>query len=154
MEKKRLTLAATALLATLATQAEDYGCLALRQTGGTVTTLTANGLHITFADGNLVATQGGQTTTLPLADLTAMYFTTDDATGISAPSTAKGTLTVDGGTVKVTAAQGTRLTLHTLGGTALASLTATGGEQTLGANLQEGVYIVGINGHASKIIVK
>ena len=50
----------------------------LNFTSGTSTTqLNANGVKITFADGNLVATVDGATTTLPLSGLSNMYFTND-----------------------------------------------------------------------------
>lgn len=155
MKKKGLLLATATLAAALTAQADGYGYFALRQTGGDVTTLAASGLRITFADGNLIATQGGQTTTLALSGLDAMYFTAADAAGISGLSTSQASLTVSGGTVKVAARQGAQVSLYALGGTRVASLTATGsGEQPLAEGLQKGVYILNVDGKATKFIVK
>lgn len=156
MKHPRQLLASAALMAAATAGAADYGYLAVRQADGTVTTLAADGLRITFADGKLVATQGGQTSTLSLASLDAMYFTTEGATtSITAISSASSSLTVAAGSVRVAAEQGAQVALYALNGVRVASLTASGqGEETLAEGLQKGVYIVNIGGQATKIVVK
>lgn len=155
MKKKTSALAFATLATALSAHADGYGYLALRQSGGDVTTLAASGLRITFADGNLVATQGGQTATLPLSGLDAMYFTATDAAGISGVSAAQISLAVSGGTVKVRAAKNAKVALYGLHGACLASVTATGdGELTLAEGLRKGVYVVNVDGKATKFIVK
>lgn len=155
MKQKRTIMASVALAAALAVQADGYGYFALRQTGGDVTTLASDGLLITFSDGKLVATQGGTTTTLSLASLDAMYFTESDAAGITGVSTEKASLTVSGHSVKVAAKAGARVSLHNVGGVCVGSLVATGnGAETLGEGLQSGIYIVNVDGTATKVVVK
>lgn len=79
--KKLLLLILLAVLFTSA-RADDYGFLAFQTQDGTLQTMTTEGLRITFADGELVATAGTQTLRVPLSDLTKMFFSTDAPTGI------------------------------------------------------------------------
>ena len=58
--------------------AGDYKYLILESNDGTTYSMTAQGLTLTFKDGNLVSTDG---TTIPLSSLAKMYFS--DASGIS-----------------------------------------------------------------------
>lgn len=148
-------LALAAIMVAGAIQASSYDYLALRQTDGTVTTLACEGLCITFADGKLVATQGSQTTSLDLSSLNAMYFTSQGVTAIESASTASTAVKVSGRSVLVTANEGAEASLYRLDGVKIGSLVASGsGAETLGSNLQGGVYIVKVDGKTTKIIVK
>lgn len=152
---RTLLIALAAAMEAGALQAADYGYLALRQADGTLTTLAADGLRITFADGQLLATQGTQTATLPLSSLDAMYFTTQATTAIASARSASPSVRVSGSSVVVSAREGAEASLHRLDGVRVARLTASGsGAETLGANLQAGVYIVKVDGQTSKIIIR
>lgn len=132
--KKRITLALAALLAAGQALADGYGYFTLRQADGTATTLTAPGLKLTFADGKVLATQDGTTTTLPLSDLSAMFFATENtSTAIASPAAT----TSDG------------VTVYTLGGVRVAQATTL-----QGLNLPKGIYIVSQNGVKTKMTVR
>lgn len=56
-------------------QASDYDYLTFLRADGTTLSMTANGLVITFEDGQLVAKNGDEQATFTLADMSRMYFT-------------------------------------------------------------------------------
>lgn len=81
-----LTLAAVATA-----QADDYPYLTFQTADGQTQSVATTELVITFADGNLVATDNnGATTTFPLSSLQKMYFASEasESTGIDLLSTA------------------------------------------------------------------
>lgn len=85
MRRQALIAMMTAGLA--AAQAADYQYLTIEQTDGTTVTLTAEGLNITYADGNMKAVNGQESATLPLTTLKRMYFTNEKtATAIATPT--------------------------------------------------------------------
>lgn len=80
--KKKVII--TMLLGTVLTAAaSDYDYLTIESTDGTKTSLTAVGLKISFSDGNLVATNGSESTTIAISALSAMRFTTSNESGTS-----------------------------------------------------------------------
>ena len=82
MKKQVLTTLIT--LGTLQAQAYDYPYLVFQNTEGTTAVLAVEQLSITISNGQLVATNADGTQSLPLADLSKMYFTQQaDLTGIS-----------------------------------------------------------------------
>ena len=82
--KKSLILTLLAILTTVGMRAADYQYLVFTLSDGTTQAIAATNLNISFADGNLVATNGTETlATLPLTTLTQMEFSNDGTTGIS-----------------------------------------------------------------------
>lgn len=82
--KKSLILTLLFVLTTVGTRAADYQYLVFTLSDGTTQAIAATNLNISFADGNLVATNGSETlATLPLTSLTQMEFSADGTTGIS-----------------------------------------------------------------------
>jgi hypothetical protein len=65
----------------LTAMAEDYTYLTIESADGSKASLTAVGLQIKFKDGNLVATNGTESTTIALSALSAMRFTATDESG-------------------------------------------------------------------------
>lgn len=154
MKQKGLLLAA-ALATGITAQATDYGYLTFRLSDGTETSFVARGLKMTFADGQLVVTQGTQTATIKLAILSSMYFSTTGSTGIEAISRPDGGVTVTGGTLSVEAPAGAKISVCNLSGILVSGYTATGnGTETVATGLQKGVYIVNANGVKTKVLVK
>lgn len=144
---------AVALAASLGAAAADFGYMAFRQSDGTVATLPAMGLRMTFADGRLVAVNGSETLQLDAATLAAMYFSDSATTGIEAVGKAGSTVAVDGGDIVVSAAQGAAVSVYGVGGIRVAaSQNADGG--TLRIPVAKGAYIVNVNGTRTKILVK
>ena len=133
MKKSILLLA---LIATFSTNvfADDYQYLTFLKSDGSSLSVTAEGLKITFVDGNLVATQGGQTTTIALTDLNKMYFTSE-ATGIKLTDSEQ--LTIDN--AEVYDIQGRRV---------------NGQWSTVNGQLPRGIYIVKKDGKSTKVIVQ
>ena len=124
------------LCSTMAAQAIDYQYLNIEKTDGTAQSLTAVGLDITYKDGNLVATNGSETATIALTDISRMFFTnTKDATAIADITTI-----ADDGDATVFDLAGRRV--------------AEGRLQAVKAQLRKGVYIVKLNSKTLKVQVK
>ena len=80
---KRLTILTLLSIVTMATRAADYNYLVFTLNDGSEQAIVANGLNITFTDGNLVAATASETlATIPLATLQKMQFS-ESTTGIS-----------------------------------------------------------------------
>lgn len=123
-----LAVAASALTSQM--QADDLGYLRLVKTTGETAEVKADGLVITFQDGQLVATPAeGEALTLPLADMESMYFASG-STGIDlTPRPAAKTETTG---------------IYTLDGRHIPAGTA----------LPKGIYVTRQQGETRKIIVK
>ena len=63
-------------ISALSVQATEYAYLTFKMSDGEEYSLAVSGLSIQFSDGNLVASDG---TTLPLAQLSKMYFSSTSA---------------------------------------------------------------------------
>lgn len=129
---------------TLHASAQGYDYLTFRQADGTETSLGIDNLTITFASGNLVATNGTQEFTAPLAGMDKMYFAAeptaiDQATvqdGAAAVRIVNGTLLVDG-----TPAQGV-------------SVYSLDGRRQPATGLSRGVYVVRLQGKTLKVLAQ
>ena len=128
MKKKLVT---TALLGVMLTaQADEYKYLSVEKTDGTVVSLSASDLTITFADGYLVA---GTEKVAALAELSKMYFSnTEGTTGINS----------------ITDSEGFSI------GEAEAVYDLNGRQLPQGSQLHKGVYIAKKNGKTFKVQVR
>lgn len=128
MKKKLLT---TALLCGMLTvQASDYSYLNVEKADGTVVSLPASDLTITFADGYLMA---GSEKVAALSELSKMYFSnTGRTTGITGIS--------DDGDFSIDEAD--------------AVYDLSGRQLPQGSQLRQGVYIVKKNGRPLKVQVR
>ena len=85
---RRQVLLTMMMAGTLATQAADYQYLAIEKTDGSVETLEAVGLNISYSSTALTAKNSKEQATIALTDLKRMYFTNTkadgDTTGIEA----------------------------------------------------------------------
>ncbi|MBQ3753889.1 MAG: T9SS type A sorting domain-containing protein [Prevotella sp.] len=134
---KRQALTAMALLGTLAAQAADYQYLTIEKKDGTALSMTAVGLNITYANGRMTATNGTETATLALTELSRMFFSnTKDATAIA--------------TIENLQPE-TAATVYDLSGRLVASEVMP---SALSSQLRKGVYIVRQNTKTVKIQVK
>lgn len=132
--KKILSLVAFIVTFSANAFADDYQYLTFQKTDGTSLSVTAEGLKITFADGNLVATQGGETTTIALTDLNKMYFSSEK----TAIKTIDNDQTVTG-SAEVYDLQGRRI---------------NGQWSADNVSLPRGIYIVKQGNRSQKVIVK
>lgn len=64
--------------------AYEYPYLTFEQADGTLQTVSVESLVLTFTDGKLIATNADGTLSLPLTDLSKMFFSTSGTTGITA----------------------------------------------------------------------
>ena len=127
--KKLLILTMLAAL-TLGTRAAEYSYLVFTLSDGTTQSVSTTDLNITFANGNMTATSGGNTVTIALSNLTKMEFSNEGATGISTVS-CDFTITDD-------------TEVYDLNGRRLPS----------NATLSRGIYIIKSNGKTTKVQVK
>lgn len=130
------TLLAIILSGTVAAHAADYQYLNIEKTDGTAQSLTAVGLSIYFEDGRLVATNGSETATFALTDISSMFFSNSkDVTAIADISS----VTDDG-----------EATVYDLTGRQVAE----GRMQDVKMQLHKGIYIVKLNSNSLKVQVK
>ncbi len=80
---KKTAFAILLMLACTASRADTYKYLVFSTTAGEDIAMTAEGMKITFSDGNLVADNGTETRTMALSELSHFCFS-DTTTGISA----------------------------------------------------------------------
>ena len=132
---KRLLLSISfSLAAILSVCAGDYDYLVFVKTGSPAQAVTALGATITFADGNMQVVSNGETTTIPLSEMSEMYFSS--TSGISDLRAAS-----DDNMVGVYSASGQHVaTFQSL--------------DDAKSQLPRGMYIVRQNGEIRKIAVK
>lgn len=139
----------------LSASADDYNYLNFRLYDGTEQSLAANGLKITFSDGSLVATNNGTSTTLDLAQLSAMYFSQNDVSSVDGITIGQRNIRVDNGSVYVAGNQGEEVRIFNISGVLCSRCQlSSDGEELVGESLAAGVYVVKVNNNATKIIVK
>ena len=131
----RRLLLTMALMATAfgVAKADDYGFLTFEDSNGAGQSVVAVGTRITFADGNIIATNGTSIVSMPLSKLARVYFS-DTSTGVEG-------VIADRGEAEVTTASGV----------SVGHFSTTG---QMRAALAKGVYIVRQNGNAFKIAVR
>lgn len=156
--KKLTTLIVLAALAaaTARAQGETTDALVIQMTTGeTATFVLDERPKITFTPGNLVITSATYTTEYPLADLQHYTFKQVLASNIAQPETG-GQPTIeqaDGQIILGNLPSGTTVTVYSIGGMAISTLTATDdGRATISsAALAPGVYIIKYGDKSLKI---
>lgn len=58
-------------------KADDYNYLTFETADGAMQSIVIDNLNVTFSEGNIVAVAGEDNLTVPLADMTKMYFTAE-----------------------------------------------------------------------------
>ncbi len=150
---RRLYFFLFSLLSYGATQAQSLDYLTFCQTNGAETSLAIEGLTVRFTDGVLTAGNGGQTFSLPLAELQKMFF--------SATPTGITTATAEGAAVRLTSAgltvnapEGEAVQVYSPDGRLLMSHTkATSGTESWSAALPGGVYLVRVGERCYRVSV-
>ena len=132
---KRFLLFLLMALPLVSAQADDFQYLAFQTQDGTVQTLPITGLRITFADGQLIATDGTTNVTLPLSELSKMFFSNTEVTAIESVAVSEGRY--EGVVYNL---QGVRVGSIREGGNSLQSL-------------PRGIYIVTRQGKTEKISI-
>lgn len=114
--------------------ADDFTYLTVEKNDGTTTTMTANGLTITFSNGQLIANNGTENWSLPLSGLKKMYFSNTDA--ISHPLSDTGD---------------SEVTVYSTSGIVMGKYQSIGEAKS---QLKKGVYVIKSGSETLKITVK
>lgn len=141
---KILLLLLTLVLGAGAAHAQSYDYLTLKQANGTETSLSIDNLRITFSDGQLVADNGVQIVSVPLADMDKMFFALE-ATGlntVSSTADAAPAFRIEKGRLITDAPAGS------------VSIYGTDGRQVPASGLAPGVYVVKIKGQSFKVLAR
>lgn len=126
----------------LTASAQSYSYLTFRQANGSEKSISTSGLKLTFADGNLVATNGTETVTYALSDMAKMYFSTT-TTAISQAETGNVSAAIVNGTLQVNAPAGTRVSVY-----------AIDGREMPHEGLTSGAYVVKVGNKVLKLMAK
>lgn len=141
--KRLFTLLALVAAFAWSASAQSYNYLTFQQTDGAVRSLSLDGLKLTFAEGNLVATNGTTQTTFPLSALQKMFFSSE-AVGIhSASADSPVGVRIEGGTLHVDAPSDSEIAIYGIDGRRVPS-----------TGLGQGVYVVKVNGKTYKVLAK
>lgn len=120
-------------------QAQSYDFLTLKKAGGSETSLGIDHLKITFADGQLIASNGTQSFSAPISEMQSMFFAAE-ATGIAqATATDASQVSIVNGTLRATQP---------------AQVYSLDGRQMPTAGLQPGTYLVKAGGKTFKVIAR
>ena len=93
MKKIFLTLSLVVAV-TLTANASNYDYLTVQKSDGTAVSFPSSGLTITFSGGNMIVTQSGTPTTLPLSTLSKMFFGDRNVSSIQAATQEKASVEV------------------------------------------------------------
>lgn len=153
--KKPLIIFALAWLTAATCRADDYGYVVFQQSSGTLQSVDAQGLKITFRDGQLIATpKTGEPLAISLEDMAAMRFSTEAATGISS-ATAESGISMQGRAIVIALPSRNRATVATPSGVVVAQYATAESAATFATQpLASGVYIVKTNNTTTKILVR
>lgn len=134
--KKRFMFLICACLSGVMVHAVTYSYLTFQKADGTVVSMGVESLTMTFSDGKLVVSNGSDTQTLTVSELSMMYFSATDATGIKdVPNIASNA----------------ELEVFDIQGVSLGKFADL---KTMKAKAKPGVYVVKANGKTQKIAVK
>lgn len=101
-------------------------------------------LKITFANDNLVATNGTETFTAPVADMSKMFFSVTPTAVNTIAANANGLhASIVNGHLKVNAPAGSRVSVYSIDG-----------RQVGTAHLTKGTYLVRVNNQTLKVIAQ
>ncbi len=153
LHMKRTYLISAIMAMAMTAQADDYGYLVIGLQDGTEQALPTGGLTMVFADGQLTAKAQGTTATFEQAQLSKMYFSDQDLSGIgSVGSEEPTTIRVSDRLLQVAAPAGARVIIASVGGMLIDRYTA--GAEPINTPLRPGIYVVKINDKSTKIHVR
>lgn len=133
---KKFMLLICACVSGVMVHADSYPYLTFQNADGTMTSVGVESLMMTISDGKLIVTNANESKELSLADLSSMYFSMNDATGISDAKMSDANKEVEA---------------FSLQGVSVGKFTSI---QSLKESLSSGVYIVKSDNKTIKITVK
>lgn len=136
-------------------RADAFTYLNLTKADNSQVSLKADGLKITFADGNLVVENDGEKQSFSLGDITSFLFSDTKANGVDDISqTAVSAVGVQGA-IKIVAPAGSHVEVfNLLGSKVLTTTLKADGATIVGNSLAQGVYVVRISSRTFKVLVK
>ena len=138
--KKTIILTLLCIVSSMSMRAADYQYLVFTMNNGSTLAVTATDLTISFANDNLIATSANETlATLPLATLTSMEFSNDNAT------TAINAASADGAVLNINS-------IITDANTAIYDM--QGRMMPQGSALPKGTYVVKNNNRTIKVNIR
>lgn len=141
---KQLLSALLLCAAVLPASAQSYDYLTFKKTTGEEASLSIDKLKITFANDNLVATNGTETFTAPVADMSKMFFSTNPTAVSTVVANDNGLhASIVNGQLKVNAPAGSRVSVYSIDG-----------RQVGTAHLTKGTYLVRVNNQTLKVIAQ
>lgn len=133
-------------------QSLDY--ITFRSADGTERSVSIDGLRITFADGQLSATNNEESFSTPLSALSTMFFA-EAPTAIRAVATADAHLSYSNGQLSVSAPQGEIVSVYGADGRlVLQHVKHADGEERIPLSVLRGVYVIKMNGETTKLMVR
>lgn len=155
--KKLRNLFLSLLLAVSATAvADEYAYLTISQEGSETSIAVSSIDHITFDSSNMVLhLTNGTEQTMPLSNLSKMFFTENGSSGIATVSGNQSNITLKDGVLYVKNVPGSTVTVYNAGGQTVRKITARETETQLNlSGLTKGVYIVKVGTETKKIMNK
>ena len=136
--------------------ADDYAYLTIDQTSGETSFAVSNINKITFNENNMVLhLTDGKQATLPLSQLSKLFFSDKDATGIASIGIEQSSISIQEGVLRVKADRGATVAIYDAGGRAVRMVQA--GDKETEVNLSgmvKGVYIVKVGNQTKKVMNK
>lgn len=148
---KKIIFILAILALPLVVKATAYDYLIISQQDGTQTTLSVDGLTMTFANGMLVAQTSDDSRQFELSTLATMFFS-EEPSGISQTTASPVSIRLTGRLLQVSAPEGATVTIATAGGMLIDRYRAAGYDATTA--LRPGIYIIKVNDKSSKLCVK
>lgn len=152
---KRIILSIAVLAAfcvSAGAQSLDY--LTFRAADGTERSMSIDGLRITFADGQMLATNSVESFDTPLSALSLMFFA-EAPTAIKGVNIGASQPDYRNGFLSVSAPQGGTISLYTADGRLVSQhVKQADGTEQIPLNLLRGVYILNVNGETTKLMVR
>ena len=136
---KRVVFTTMMMAGMLTAQADNFTYLTIEKTDGTAQSLTAVGLNLSYSGGNLIATNGTESATIALTEVSRMYFSNEQA--ITSAISTVNTSTPSSETNPQSDG------IYNLQGHRVASLSQR-------SSLRKGIYIIVENGQTKKVQVK
>jgi len=133
--------------------AATYDYLTFNLVDGTARALSAQGVKVTYDDGNVVAVNGTDVLTLPLSDVLSMQFTDNLPAGVETIQDAGNIVSVQQGKIRVMSTTDTSVTIMDFAGVVVDAFHTVSGCVTESKKLPSGIYVVKVGVDIFKMLL-
>lgn len=152
--KRFFTLMAVLSAICIQAGAQNLDYITFRSVDGTERSVGIDGLRITFADGQLSATNNVESFSTPLSALSSMFFA-EAPTAIRAVAATDAHLSYSNGLLSVNAPQGEIVSIYGADGRLVSRhVKQADGEERIPLSVLRGVYVIKMNGETTKLMVR